>query len=301
MYGIDLHDELTQAKDPNPAWRESFWFDLVDRRQGVGLLIYVGVQPGEGKGFGLVHMADRERGVLFQERDFGLEVDGHEAGRSEIEVGPFEVALVQPLQSQRIRFDRAAARFEVDFSSTGVIYDYPWGWTGSRHYEQLGEATAAVTLPDTGPLELSGAAARDHAWGLRGLRPWRYWLWMTCRGEQGEPSWSACWVEDEEHTQLLGHLVDEDGGVHTLRALEADVDYAGLEPERVRLEMTFGRRPPLVVELEMFGAIDLSQADSTKQGGYYFAFAEGGGGSGTFDVFWRGDLEQPRRVVIDER
>ena len=298
MYGIEVADELTHAPHGDPAWRESYWIDVVDATSGVGILAYAGSQPLAGSGYSLVHVAGPE-GVLYQHREFGLELgDDYEPGHSGLEVGPFSAQLRRPLQRQAFSYAREAIGIDLEFSSSAPVFDYPWPWTRSRHYEQFGDVTGSLELEGRNSA-ISGRGVRDHAWGLRSLRPWRRWLWTTFRASETSLAWSLCMMEDDERDGLYGYLLDERGGVHTLRRLQADVTYEDDRPTAASLNFACGRRDEMEVEATRCGVIDLSRQDAAKPGGYFFSFLEVAGGPirgfGTFDVFWRDGVARPDR------
>jgi hypothetical protein len=298
MYGIEPVDELTHEPHDDPAWRESYWIDMVDPARGIGVLAYAGSQPMAGTGYSLIHVA-RPGEILYQHREFGLELpERYEPGRSSIEIGPFASTVTKSLERQAVRYGRDGFSLDVGFGSSAPVYDYPWPWTRSRHWEQFGDVAGSLVL-DGEQLEINGRGVRDHAWGLRSLRPWRRWLWTTFRAAEGGTAWSLCMVEDDERDGLYGYLLDDGGGVHTLRRLEAEIAYDGEAPASVSLRFACGKRDPIEVSATLFGLIDLSHQDAAKQGGYFFSFLEVGSGPlrgfGTFDVFWRHDLSRPQR------
>lgn len=299
MLGLEDVDELTHEPDPDPAWRESFFFDLVDDSTGTGLIAYCGAQPGAGTGYGMIHLAGRD-GVIHRWQEHGLGLDGHAPGLSTVRIGPATVVTEQPQRMQSLHVDTPECVLDLSFSSDLPIYDYPW-WikTRSRHYEQFGTAEATVRVTGAEPLVLRGGAARDHAWGLRSLYPFSRWLWMTFRADG--VAWSLCWKETATgETDVYGHLVDDGGGVHLARALTTDLEFADGRPTGGALTVTFGRLAPLTYQFGIYGLLDVSNRDPAKPGAYFFAFHEGDcdgrHGVGVFDVFWRPEFGEPRQV-----
>ena len=299
---IDPEDERTRDPEPNDVWRESFWFDVIDEETGTGLLLYCGVQPVAGYGYGFVNLSSRD-GQLFQFSDYTMPVPEHRGGQDVFTIGPFTVTNGEPLKSQIVSFEHPECSLKMKFTSDVSVYDYPWPWTRSRHWEQLGRAEAVIRRPGHEALVLKGASARDHAWGLRQLLTWHGFIWITCRALEEGPSWTCCWLRTDEGTQTLGHLVDTNGDTFIALSMITEVEYADAVPQSARIAMEFDGYGTVESSMDLYGHISMSRADPEKQGGYYFSFQEGDTNgrrsSGTFDIFWRDGLDPITRYPFE--
>jgi hypothetical protein len=307
MLGIEDEDELThEPREGRTAWRESFFFDVVDPVSGVGLLLYAGCQAAAGIGWGMLQLADRSQD-LYQWYDHGFAIDTPGVGVAQVTLGPTTITTTEPQRRQLVRYESEDCRIDFAFDSQLPICDYPWyRLTRSRHYEQFGTAVAEVALRGAEPFTVRGKSIRDHAWGFRALAPFTRWFWMSFRPVDDGPTWSLCWKETEDGGQTLyGYYIDEAGGMHLPSGLEASLRFSDGQPTGGQMSVEFGPNRSTTLEFELFGLLDVCSRDHTKPGSYYFAFisgeCEGHQGHGVFDVYWLPTRDEPGSIVVAPR
>jgi hypothetical protein len=299
VLGVPDADEFTHEPVDNRAWRESYFFELIDARSGLGVIAYAGALPVAGVGYGMVHVADRT-GVRFTWNEHGFPLDDYRPGLADLRIGPSKVELDEVHRRQSLRFSGEGASLDLKFTANAPVYDYPW-WeqTRSRHYEQLGTGQATIRLPGGEELAIRGGACRDHAWGLRSLHPFTRWFWMTFRS--ADTSWTLCWKETNgDRTDVYGYLVDADGSTAIADSVTTDLRFVDDCPAGGVMTVTFGDRPPAELHFVTYGLMNVSHRDPAKPGPYFFTFYEGDfagqRGCGVFDVFWRSELGVPAQV-----
>jgi hypothetical protein len=207
---VDPNQDYVHTPDPGrERWRESYYFQFIDLKLGMGGYHGPGYRPRKGYS-GVLH-------VLWG-RDMPTLVATEKGKYSEHNavhpVGGFEWEIVEPLKKWRIRFDGRlndggrdpaipieavvgvadgpGEKVDVSYDLTferdkpAYIYDENPGWDGlfDGHIDEVG--TAKGTLQIAGKTyEIDGRGCKDHSWGARDWGKPKGWRWIDMLFEEG--------------------------------------------------------------------------------------------------------------------
>jgi hypothetical protein len=207
---VDPRHDLVHTPDPDrERWRESYYFQFVDFRHGIGGYHGPGYRPRKGY-TGVLH-------VLWG-HDFGT-LAATEKGRyaqhdAVHPVGGFQWEIVEPLKTWRIRFDGAlndggrdpAVPVEAvvavadapgrtvpvsydlvfDRDKPAYIYDANPAWDGlfDGHIDEVGTVKGTMRIGDR-TFDVDGRGSKDHSWGARDWSKPKGWRWVDMLFEEG--------------------------------------------------------------------------------------------------------------------
>lgn len=187
-----MSDERMHAVGDDPAWSESYYFNFVDPKSGLGMFTRMGFRPRNGWADALhvVYLGGERVAFTYGRRDIGLELAAYDG---DLCVGGLTITCEDAFRRWRIAYDGPAQ----DIADAGILITRskarPEGWFqparlamqatfealtaphyagpnaagGERgHFEQSGRVTGAVSLGD-GERAFDGLGVRDKSWGPR--------------------------------------------------------------------------------------------------------------------------------------
>jgi hypothetical protein len=241
---IDPRHDLVHAPDPErERWRESYYFQFVDFRHGVGGYHGPGYRPKKGYsgvlnvlwGLELPTLVATEKGTY----------ENHDAIHP---VGGLKWEVVQPLQKWRIRFDgqlnhggadpavpveavtavadgpgeKVDASFDLVFERDKPAYLYRedprWEGLFDGHIDEVGRATGSLRIGERS-WDIDGRGAKDHSWGPRDWGKPRGWRWVDMLFGDG-PELTVWRATFDGETWL------HDGAIYTDADAEAVTEFA---------------------------------------------------------------------------
>jgi hypothetical protein len=225
---FDPVNDLVHVPDPGrERWRESYYFQFVDFKQGVGGYHGPGYRPKKGY-TGVLHTLWRQGGsaLIATEKASYVEHDRVHP------VGGFEWEIVEPLKTWRIRFDGRlndagidpgipveavvaaadgpGATVDVSYDLTferdkpAYMYDENPEWDGlfDGHIDEVGTVRGTLRIAGEA-LTINGRGSKDHSWGARDWAKPRGWRWVDLLFEEGPEAtvWRATfdgtrWIDD---------------------------------------------------------------------------------------------------------
>lgn len=181
-------DEAMHPVGADRAWSESYYFNFVDPRSGVGMFTRMGFRPGSGWADALhaVYLGGSRVAFTYGRRDIGQDLSAYDG---DLKVGSLALACEQPFQRWTVGYDgpaqdipdgailltRAKARPEgwhtpaqlsmsVDVQALTPPHYAARGAHG--HFEQSVRATGRLTLGGE-TFAFDGYGVRDKSWGPR--------------------------------------------------------------------------------------------------------------------------------------
>ena len=225
---FDPRHDLVHEPDPGvERWRESYYFQFVDFRQGIGGYHGPGFRPAKGY-MGVLH--------LLWGHDLGSLV-ATEKGRYTTHdavhpMGGFEWEIVEPLKTWRIRFDgrlndggrdvavpveavvgvddgpgeKVDVSYDLVFDRDKPAYMYDpnpeWDGLFDGHIDEVCTVRGSLRVGDR-TYEIDGRGSKDHSWGARDWSRPQAWRWIDMLFEDGPEVtvWRATfdgrrWIDD---------------------------------------------------------------------------------------------------------
>jgi hypothetical protein len=207
---FDPSHDLVHTPDPGrERWRESYYFQFVDFKHGIGGYHGPGYRPVKGYS-GVLHVL----WGLGQPTLIATEKGTYATHDAVHPVGGFEWEIVEPLKRWRIRFSGrlndggsdpaipvpavvaagAAPGGTVDVSyeltferdKPAYLYDENPQWDGlfDGHIDEVGRVTGTVRVGDR-TYEVDGRGSKDHSWGVRDWGKPKGWRWVDMLFEDG--------------------------------------------------------------------------------------------------------------------
>src|SRR6185437_1264863 len=183
-----MSDERMHPVGDDPAWSESYYFNFVDAKSGLGMFTRMGFRPRNGWADALhvVYLGGERVAFTYGRRDIGMDLTTYDG---DLCVGGLTITCEDDFKRWRIAFDGAAQ----DIADAGVLITRskarPEGWfkparlsmqaafetltaphyagQGERgHFEQSGRVTGSLSLGDR-ERSFDGLGVRDKSWGPR--------------------------------------------------------------------------------------------------------------------------------------
>lgn len=185
-------DERMHPVGDDAAWSESYYFNFVDPRSGIGMFTRMGFRPGDGWADGLhaVFLGGDRVAFTYGRRNIDRDLPRYDG---DLRAGDLELVCVVPFQSWEVRFDGpcqdvanaavmmerrkarpegwyrpARLRMHLDFDATSEPHYAAAGARG--HFEQTGRVRGRIELLGDGQDEsfsVTGFGVRDKSWGPR--------------------------------------------------------------------------------------------------------------------------------------
>jgi hypothetical protein len=206
----DPRHDLVHEPDPErERWRESYYFQFVDFKHGVGGYHGPGYRPRKGY-TGVLHVLWGLDLGTFAATEKGR-YEQHDAVHP---VGGFEWEIVEPLKTWRIRFDgdlnvggtdpavpveavvaaadgtgeKVHVSYELTFErdKPAYIYDEDPEWDGlfDGHIDEVGSVKGTLRIGDQ-TYDIDGRGSKDHSWGARDWSRPKGWRWVDMQFEEG--------------------------------------------------------------------------------------------------------------------
>jgi hypothetical protein len=222
-----VHDFVHTPDPERERWRESYYFQFVDFKQGIGGYHGPGYRPKKGY-TGVLHLLWRLGGPTLVATEKGS-YTRHDAVHP---VGGFHWEILEPLKTWRIKFDGqlndagadpalpveavvAAAdgtggkvdlSYELIFDrdKPAYLYDENPQWDGlfDGHIDEVGTVKGKLRL-GAETFEIDGRGSKDHSWGVRDWGKPKGWRWVDMLFEEGPEVtvWRATfdgthWIDD---------------------------------------------------------------------------------------------------------
>ena len=183
-----MSDERMHPVGDDPAWSESYYFNFVDPKTGLGMFTRMGFRPRNGWADALhvVYLGGERVAFTYGRRDIGLDLTAYDR---DLSVGGLTITCEDAFKRWRIAYDGPAQ----DIADAGILItrskSRPQGWfeparlsmqatfetltaphyagQGERgHFEQSGRVTGTLSLGD-GERSFDGLGVRDKSWGPR--------------------------------------------------------------------------------------------------------------------------------------
>ena len=183
-----MNDERMHPVGDDRAWSESYYFNFVDPKSGLGMFTRMGFRPRNGWADALhvIYLGGARVAFTYDRRDIGPDLTAYDG---DLAVGGLTIACEEPFKRWRVAYDGPAQ----DVADAGVLVTRskarPEGWfkparlamqatfetltaphyagQGERgHFEQSGRVTGALSLGG-GERTFDGLGVRDKSWGPR--------------------------------------------------------------------------------------------------------------------------------------
>jgi hypothetical protein len=225
MNPVSNEDDCPHPPSEDPTWRESYYFNFVDRRSGLSGFSTIGLLPGQDKRemvFALFH--EGKRHIYYAEPKY-FPSAGSPGQLSDAQLS-FE--MIEPFMGWRIKFSGNDLFADIKWTRRFPPYYFGSGsgtsWSG--HFEQSGSVFGSVKLPDGRDLQLEGLGQRDKSWGPR---DWHIGGWFALHAQFDSFSIGLRrdTVAGVEH--LSGGISSEVGHV-AISKVELTTEYAESDP-----------------------------------------------------------------------
>jgi hypothetical protein len=225
---FDPAHDFVHTPDPGrERWRESYYFQFVDFKQGIGGYHGPGYRPRKGYS-GVLHVLWRLGHSTLVATEKGTYTT-HDAVHP---VGGFDWEILEPLKAWRIRFDGrlndgggdpalpveavvavgdgSGATVDVSYDliferdKPAYLYDENPAWDGlfDGHIDEVGTVTGKLRIGSE-TFEIDGRGSKDHSWGARDWGKPKGWRWVDMLFEDGPEVtvWRATfdgenWIDD---------------------------------------------------------------------------------------------------------
>ena len=186
--GSMANDELMHPVGDDPAWSESYYFNFVDPKTGIGMFTRMGFRPGNGWADALhaVYLGGERVAFTYGRRDIGKDLSQFDG---DLKVGGLRIICEEPFKRWRIDYDGPAQ----DIADGAILMtrsrERPEGWhTPARlamsltfdtltephyaangahgHFEQSGHVSGSLTIGQD-QRAFDGFGVRDKSWGPR--------------------------------------------------------------------------------------------------------------------------------------
>jgi hypothetical protein len=207
---IDPRHDLVHTPDPErERWRESYYFQFIDFKHGLGGYHGPGYRPRKGY-TGVLHVLwGLEMGTLV-----ATEKGKYTTHDAVHPVGGFVWEIVEPLKKWRIRFDgqlnvgghdpaipveavvgvadgtgeKVDVSYDLVFErdKPAYLYDDNPEWDGlfDGHIDEVGTVKGTLTVGEK-TYEIDGRGSKDHSWGVRDWGKPKGWRWVDMLFEDG--------------------------------------------------------------------------------------------------------------------
>ncbi len=177
MSSITEKDDYLHQPDDQEKWRESYYFNWVDKENEISGFTTIGLLPNARKRefVFILFYRDALRAIHYQELPYTLQQKGLEEVLSSENLS---YTLIHPLNKWKIHFHHDSVNFNLIFETRFSLYDFgrdsSASWYG--HFESSGKVTGIVELLEEGvTLEISGYGQRDKSWGYRDWHEFDKW------------------------------------------------------------------------------------------------------------------------------
>lgn len=273
-----VEDDLVHTPEPNPGWRESYYFSCFDEVANVGLWHSIGKRPLKGySGFalgvwGAYTLASFETDTMRAHDNHhvvkGLEYHYVAATRR------WQLSFKGPLidcSSPAVRLDPASmtdpgrhperhvdVRFELEFEPIGPPYVYArdprWTPLFSGHIDQVGRYRGWVEV-GAHRFNLDCWGGNDHSWGTRDWFAPRTWRWFDVHFGEGGPN-IVLWKASFPGVDVMDGAVYRDGGMYRISSFEEKVDTVAADPKPVPAAFTALFRDSGGAQIELSGQVE---------------------------------------------
>jgi hypothetical protein len=185
-------DERMHAVGGHAAWSESYYFNFVDPKSGVGMFTRMGFRPGDGWADGLhvVYLGGDRVAFTYGRRTIEADLGRYDG---DLRAGDLELVCVVPFQNWEVRYDGhcqdvtdarvlmerrkarpegwyrpASLRMHLDFDATSQPHYAAAGERG--HFEQTGHVRGRIEVVgerSSESFQVDGFGVRDKSWGPR--------------------------------------------------------------------------------------------------------------------------------------
>jgi hypothetical protein len=207
---FDPRHDLVHTPDPErERWRESYYFQFIDFKNGIGSYHGPGYRPRKGY-TGVLHLIWGLELGSFVATEKGKYTE-HNAVHP---VGGFTWDILEPLKKWRIRFDgqlndggrdpaipieavvgaaagtgrKVDVTYDIIFErdKPAYLYDENPEWDGlfDGHIDEVGTVKGTATI-DGKTYEIDGRGSKDHSWGARDWSKPKGWRWVDMLFEEG--------------------------------------------------------------------------------------------------------------------
>lgn len=242
------HD-LVHSPDPSrERWRESYYFQFVDFKQGLGGYHGPGYRPQKGYS-GVLHLLWRLNASTLVATEKG-KYSRHDAVHP---VGGFEWEILEPLKKWRIRFDGRLndggvdpalpveavvsanegsqptldVAYELVFErdKPAYLYDENPAWDGlfDGHIDEVGSVKGVLRVGDDS-FEIDGRGSKDHSWGARDWGKPKGWRWVDMLFEEG-PEVTVWRATFDGETWIDDGAIYVDGGAEKITTFAESVTF----------------------------------------------------------------------------
>ena len=150
-------------------WRESYYFNVSDRRSGLTLLTTIGLLPNKKRSAGFVYLMRDWKTLLLKPviKRGRPEFDGRELNLKGLEYRVDGCDWILEFDSDRISFSIRFKPLNRAYAYATEEADKAFERIGTQHYEQAGEFEGWIMV--AGKKERFGPCFghRDHSWGIR--------------------------------------------------------------------------------------------------------------------------------------
>ncbi|MCX8182554.1 MAG: hypothetical protein N3D12_05495 [Candidatus Methanomethyliaceae archaeon] len=173
-----INDDYPHSPSQSPDWRESYYFNFVDAKNGISSFSTIGLLPNLGRReFVFAIFCGGSRKIYYNE--ISGQFDCELASLSD---GQLSYELVEPLGLWRISFSDRDVGAEILWKARFSAYSFGRGsgTSWAEHFEQSGSVSGVVRLPDGKKIIVNGLGQRDKSWGSRS---WHIDSWFALHAQ----------------------------------------------------------------------------------------------------------------------
>jgi len=188
MTVADKTDEAMHTVGEDRAWSESYYFNFVDPKSGVGMFTRMGFRPGNGWADALhaVYLGGQRVAFTYGRRDIGKDLSAYDG---DLKVGNLALTCEAPFDRWRIAYDGPAQDIPDGAILVTPARSRPEDWCSLAdlsmtvdvrtltqphyaadgahgHFEQSLHATGSLTIGGEA-IAFDGYGVRDKSWGPR--------------------------------------------------------------------------------------------------------------------------------------
>jgi hypothetical protein len=172
---LSVRDEYRHSPGEG-QWNESYWFNMFDPRQSIGVMSRIGLLPNQNRSNYWVFVTKGDK-IIHRSINFDIPYSNHDV--TNLDVGELKFYLLEPLRKFRIICIAKEKIVDLVWSNTTPIFDFseikalPES-IASNHYQQIGQVSGLIQFKDEF-IDFSGYGVRDHSWGQRDWSPIDSW------------------------------------------------------------------------------------------------------------------------------
>jgi len=206
---LTVADELLHNPTDEMKWRESYYFNWVDLKNGVSGFSTIGILPNEKRReFVFLLFLEDQNEIYYKEPPLHQYEDNIEIMLKEKRLS---YKLVKPFKIWEIEYNSRKLELKIIFETRFPTYHFGLDSSASwhQHFESSGTIKGTLKIKDHTPIIINGYGQRDKSWGYRDWHQFDKWY----AGHFQFKDWSCAFRKDyyEDRIDLSGHISNDKG------------------------------------------------------------------------------------------